>query len=191
VTPSRVRAFFALPVLGEPARSLLQAAERVQRAGSRLSPRSYPAEKLHVTLEFLGSVTPATLGALWPVAARLASEQPAIDAHIEGIDAFPRLTRARVLVATISDPKGHLAKLAAALESAAAGHGVAPEEREYRPHVTLARIKRPGNLQGWIERAALEPTAVRFDELRLYRSDVTAEGGRYTVLERAAFRGRP
>jgi RNA 2',3'-cyclic 3'-phosphodiesterase len=185
----RVRAFFALPLAEAQVSSLLDAQARMKGVAARLAPRWQPAEKLHVTLAFLGWVEEALLGALWPTAARLAQRTPALEGRIDAIDAFPGPAKARVLVASVVDRTGLLAELAGALEAAASELGVPPEDRAYRPHVTLARIKRPGNVRRWIGEARFEPLPVRFDELRLYRSELTSEGGRYSVLERAALGG--
>jgi RNA 2',3'-cyclic 3'-phosphodiesterase len=194
-TPSsearRVRAFFAL-ALPEPAKAaLLEAQERMQRRARRtpLEPRWQPDEKLHLTLKFLAWIAPESVAPLWSGAAALARACPPIDARIVGFGAFGLERRARVVVAAISDKSALLAPLSRDLETLATEHGVPAEERAFRPHVTIARIKRPGDVRSWIEVAKLDPFDVRFDELRLYRSDPTPSGGRYTVLDRAPLGG--
>ena len=181
----RLRAFFGLP-LPEAAKPVISAViARMQDTarGSRLFPRWQPTHKLHITLKFLGWVDPERLPELWAMGARCAQNVPAIRAELDGVTAFGKVRRARVVVAGVTDPAGHLTRLAAALEAGARALGFEPEEREFRPHVTLARLKMPGNVAAWLEVAAVEPTPILFDRLCLYRSDLTPEGGVYTVLE--------
>jgi 2'-5' RNA ligase len=182
----RLRAFFGLPTPEAAKPAMIAAIARMQEAarGSRLSPRWQPAHKLHTTLKFLGWVDPERLSELWAMGVACAQNVPAIDAEVGAANAFGRARRARVVVAGVSDPTGALTRLATALEAGAAALGFEPEEREFRPHVTLARLKTPGNVTAWLEAAAMEPVPVLFDELCLYRSDPSSEGGVYTVLER-------
>ncbi|HEX6767541.1 MAG TPA: 2'-5' RNA ligase family protein, partial [Polyangiaceae bacterium] len=63
--------------------------------------------------------------------------------------------------------------------------------RPFRPHVTLARLKRPSDVRDLLEGVTLDPISIPFDELRLYRSLHDPAGGRYSVLARAEFRGSP
>ena len=188
----RLRAFFGLP-LPDAAKAVMTAAiERMQQAarGSRLIPRWQPAHKLHTTLKFLGWTDPERLPELWSMGLKCAQSVPAISAELGTVTAFGKARRARVVVASVTDPSGNLTRLAAALEAGAGGLGFEQEEREYRPHVTLARLKVPGNVSPWLEAAAVEPVTVLFDELCLYRSDLGPEGGVYTVLERLSLRAQ-
>jgi RNA 2',3'-cyclic 3'-phosphodiesterase len=181
----RLRAFFGLP-LPEAAKPAMAAAiARMQDAsrGSRMAPRWQPAHKLHTTLKFLGWTDPEHLPKLWAMALECAQDLRAIEAELGPVIAFGRARRARAVVAGVSDPSGILTRLAATLEAGAAVRGFEPETREYRPHVTLARLKVPGNVASWLDAAALEATPVVYDQLCLYRSDLSSEGGVYTVLE--------
>jgi 2'-5' RNA ligase len=75
-----------------------------------------------------------------------------------------------------------LAELAAGLEDDAAALGVRRETRDYRPHVTLARFKRPGDARAVLGAANIEPLVVECRTARLYRSELGPSGSRYTVL---------
>jgi 2'-5' RNA ligase len=66
-----------------------------------------------------------------------------------------------------------------------AAHGVAREERAFRPHITLARLRRPHDARRWLheERARFSGTCV-LTSLTLYRSDLGREGAVHTPLAR-------
>lgn len=64
--------------------------------------------------------------------------------------------------------------------------GLAPEQRQYKPHITIARLgARVGALNGFLEESggfASPPFAVT--DFCLYESRLTQEGANYTILER-------
>lgn len=129
---------FVAVALGESLRQALTA------AAARVPPwpglRRVPAENLHVTLRFLGSVE-----AVAPVVAavREAAAGTAPDTlEVVGLGSFPAGGFPRVLWAGVRAP--WLAGLARRLEEALGSRGFPPEPRPFRPHVTLARV-RPGN----------------------------------------------
>ena len=96
--------------------------------------------------------------------------------------AFKSPKRARVVVASLADEGSIAADLVDRVESRVEELGIPREDRRFRPHVTVARIKRPGNASDFIDVAALEPAAFVLDELRLYRSRLLPTGSEYTVL---------
>lgn len=187
----RVRAFFALPVPDEALELLLQVQERMKRrAGrSRLSPRWTTREQLHVTLEFLGWIDEENVPALSSAVEQLGASTPEVDTRLDQLGAFGSVRRARVLVAHVEDAGAVIRTLAERLEVVAEEIGVPRETRDFRAHVTLARIKRPGDVSDWIEAARFEPITVRFNELRLYRSVLKPTGSEYTVLSSTRLTG--
>jgi 2'-5' RNA ligase len=138
---------------------------------------------MHVTTRFFGSVAdPAPLAALVPrLAARLATRGHPFAVRATRVAAFPDLRRARVLVLAIEDD-GTLAGVAREAEAAAVALGFPPEERAYRPHLTLARLKEASDVRNLGEPVALEGRVVAFT---LYESKTAREGPIYTALERS------
>ena len=187
----RIRAFFALPVPDQALETLLEVQERMKRrAGrSRLHPRWTTREQLHVTLKFLGSIDDEHVPALSSALEQLGASTPASRTRLDALGAFGSVRRARVLVAHVADEDGIIAALAERLELVAEEIGVPPETRDFRAHVTLARIKRPGDASDLIEAAGFEPIELCFDELRLYRSVLKPTGSEYSVLARATLTG--
>ena len=96
------------------------------------SARRTPAERLHVTLHFLGDVAGERLPALRQ---GLAVPWPGCAMALERAQLWPG--GIAVLEAVTVPPP--LAALHAALGERLQGLGLAVDERRYRPHVTLAR----------------------------------------------------
>ncbi len=59
----------------------------------------------------------------------------------DGLNAFPRPSRAGVVFVGVDDPTGILDHLAAVCEEAAIDAGFEPEDRPYVPHLTLSRLR--------------------------------------------------
>lgn len=129
--PRPPRLFFALwPE--EPLRTRLEALARQEVPVDR--GRRIPAENLHLTLAFLGHV---------PAEARTCLERSASAIRGEPftlvLDRLDCFRRTGVLWVGASQVPAPLATLVHALDAAAAGCGLAPQRREFRAHVTVAR----------------------------------------------------
>jgi RNA 2',3'-cyclic 3'-phosphodiesterase len=95
---------------------------------------------LHLTLRFLGPTPERMLGptisAVETVAAAAAGP---ISIELSGAGTFPSGRRPRTLWIGVSDGVDALMALAAQAESALVGVGWSPDDRPFRPHLTLAR----------------------------------------------------
>ena len=188
----RVRAFFALPLTPEAVAACGRAREALRRRSERsqIAVRFLPDDALHLTLCFLGAVERSALPDFVRVLEASARVEP-FSAGFSGLGAFSSAKRARVVVAELADAEGRLTALAEAVSRGAEKLGVPLEERAFRPHVTLARLKRPSDVSDWLDHASLEPVVASFGEVRLYESHLDPSGASYSVLARAEFERRP
>ncbi len=143
------------------------------------------AENLHITTQFIGEWPEERLGEL-VAALRGVRGEGAIRIAVRGLGWFPNPHSPRVLWAGVEAPPA-LGELARATGEALAGIGVKIEDRPFRPHLTLARIKDPGQAAP-VRRAiaALESTDFgesAADRFFLYLSRRGAGGSVYTKLE--------
>jgi 2'-5' RNA ligase len=172
----RIRAFVALE-LAAAMRARIEAAVAPLRP-SIADARWTQVASLHLTLRFLGPTTQADRERLEPMLRAAAAACPASEAHVRGAGTFPERGSPRVLWLGIVLPPPLLA-LQAACEAAAVACGFEPEQRPYRPHLTLARwrdhARRP-------ELPPLDLGRARFDSLVLLRSDLGPRGAVYTPL---------
>jgi RNA 2',3'-cyclic 3'-phosphodiesterase len=187
----RVRAFFALPLSREAIAACGRAREalRLRSERSPTAVRFLPDDALHVTLCFLGSVERSALPDFVRVLEASARVEP-FSAGFSGLGAFSSAKRARVVVAELADGEGRLEALAELVSRGAEKLGVPLEERAFRPHVTLARLKRPSDVSDWLGPVSLEPVITSFGEVRLYESHLNPRGASYSVLARAEFERR-
>ena len=186
---SRLRRAFVAVV---PPPAALDVVESAVVAARDVSPRSLrwiSRAQWHVTLQFLGRVddADAMVGALCdavrdgvPFALRLG-----------GGGAFPKPRAGTVLWAGVHEGGDALTTLAGVAARATGPLGIAPEERPYRPHLTVARAARPSDLRDAVTAldAAGPGPAWRIDEVVLFESDTRADGVVHTVVARCPLGG--
>jgi 2'-5' RNA ligase len=94
---------------------------------------------LHVTLRFIGPTAEARIPeAIEAIRAAAASDGP-FEAGLDGAGAFPNPIRPRTLWLGIGAGAEELTRLTAAVDRELAARGWPPDERPFRPHLTLAR----------------------------------------------------
>jgi 2'-5' RNA ligase len=91
-------------------------------------------DDLHVTLVFLGGVAHAALATLARIGATLAA--PAVTVTFDRLEWW---SGSRALVVAASSPPAPLMELQERLRRRLATAGLRVDEREYRPHLTIAR----------------------------------------------------
>ena len=148
---------------------------------------------IHLTLKFLGAVEG---GLAEPLLAALQREMAGVGKtpfplHLDGLGVFPNRREPRVIWAGVSGDLETLSELQRRVENAAAALGLARERREFRPHLTLGRVRdgvAPAARQeiGSVvveQGAALAPEYPwEVAEIRLIRSVLTPQGAVYTSL---------
>jgi 2'-5' RNA ligase len=141
-------------------------------------------EGAHVTLKFIGEV-PAEKTEAIKAALATVRFPSAIKIFFRGIGFFPNERRPRVLWAgVVVGPE--LRTLAAAVENSLEPLDFAREQREFSPHVTLARFTSPEKIESLRAAIAaagqLEFGSVVANEFHLYQSILKPGGAEYTRL---------
>lgn len=154
---------------------------------SRLRPTAKigwsPLETLHVTTKFIGEWPEQRLDEMKHTLASVPASG-AIDITVKGLGWFPNQHRPRVFWAGVEGGEP-LRNLARATEQALAQLGVPVEERDFSPHITLARIREVVVLDRLHKTLQSFPAGCGFDfgsfgatQFFLYLS----AGGKYTQL---------
>ena len=144
-------------------------------------------ESWHVTVKFLGATWPRLVDETKEAVTAAASSGAATRSALTRIGVFPSPRRGRVIWAGLADDAGSLAATAADLDRRLQDH-FSPEKRALMPHLTLARLRIPANLEAELpELFDLDVATETFPipELVLYRSHLSPKGATYEPIHRA------
>lgn len=179
------RLFIAVNLSIPSTRRIAEVVERLRRAGGGPRVTWVPAPNLHVTVKFLGWTRPDAIAAVRTALEPVAEARRPFEVEAVGAGAFPRLDAGRVLWIGVQDPSGQLATLAGAVEARMVALGYPGESHAYHPHVTIGRVRDPGDFTGLVGSAGAQsfgPSTIQ--DLIVYESTMKASGSEYTVVAR-------
>ncbi len=182
------RGFIAADV--PPTPDLESFAVELREAGGPLKVVS--VDQLHLTLKFLGDTEEGLVPEIVTAMREAASGVPPFEIRVRGTGAFPSLGRMKVIWVGVEGAEP-LARIAAALEASMEPLGFRRENRAWKAHVTLARVKGSRDLEQartiLRTRAADEFGTHRVDAIHLKRSVLTPQGAQYSVVESIRLEG--
>mgnify|MGYP001570540277 CR=1 FL=1 len=142
---------------------------------------------IHITLKFLGDIEQEIIEKVADVIAEATTGQPPFEICIKGSGAFPTLKNPRVVWIGVEDLNKGLMHIQQALDGGLKALGFEPEEREFRPHLTLGRIKGAKGkerLSSAVSRLKdIEIGSFTLDRVTLYKSELKPTGAVYTKLK--------
>jgi len=182
------RCFIALGLAPEPGPSLAAGLQRLRDFGELSVP---PPENLHVTLAFLGELNGADIsGAADATRAAARASSGSWTVAWGGAGAFPSRRRPRVVWFSLADP-ATTTKVQGLLIAELRQRGLPVDERPFRPHLTLARVRseltreKADDLEASLA-ALVPPLPASVVALVLYRSKQGRGPAVYEQLERAS-----
>ncbi len=114
---------------------------RLNSAGATL--RWVPPENLHFTLRFLGEIAEARVATVAAATRAVAGRIEPFEITLAGMGAFPSSRRPQVVWIGVGIGEGRLTTLARDIDTELRGLEFAPEDRPFRPHLTVARTRHP------------------------------------------------
>ena len=159
--------------------------------------RWVPVENMHLTLKFIGDISPGNADLFSQMLTAEATGCAPFAMQVGGLGSFPTPRRARIIWIGIQAPAA-LESLQRGIESAAARLGYEPETRPFSPHLTIGRVRQPVSASDQQQvRAALERTqvgdlgAAEISAVHLFKSDLQPTGSVYTRLFSALLKINP
>jgi 2'-5' RNA ligase len=144
-------------------------------------------ENIHLTLKFFGNVEVKQIQRIAEAAERAVKQFTEFQIGVGETGVFPRASRPQVLWIGVSDPSGQLSALQETFENECVVEGFPKENRAYRPHLTIARLRRPEGARGLAEAhlgMRFETIEIDLKELVVFRSELSPKGSKYTVISR-------
>ena len=147
-------------------------------------------ENIHLTIKFFGNVEQDRIQLISSVATRVVREFRPFEISVGQTGVFPKLSQPRVLWIGVKDTKGMLAELQQRFEDECAAIGFEKEVREFKPHLTVARTRKPEGARALAEANQMMGFASEtflVNELVVFRSEPGGQGSKYTAMSRHKF----
>ncbi len=175
-----MRLFLAVP-LTEEARQAI--ARHVRGALAHPLPgRPVRPENWHLTLRFLGDADDVAADRIIREV-DAADRGPAFTVRWGSLGAFPRPRRATVLWLGLERGAEEAERLADVVEEAVEAAGFSPEDRPFRSHMTLSRLRPDQDVTAVLDAVPVLGLAMAVDRVVLYRSHLGPGGPRYEEME--------
>lgn len=146
-------------------------------------------EQTHVTLKFLGDVDPDRLSELsdeLEAAVRESGVDP-FETTFGGLGVFPHLDYISVVWLGVRTGGTQLTRLHEAIEDRTTSLGFDPEDHDFTPHATIARMDHAGGkelVQDVVSNRDPDAGTMTVKEVRLTESTLTDSGPEYSTIER-------
>jgi 2'-5' RNA ligase len=184
----RFRLFVAIPIPGAVRNKMIHVQQELRRLAPHDAVRWTKPEQFHLTLRFLGDVSPDRVAALKESFRTACSGESALHLCAQGIGFFPNTRSPRVIWVGINDGEGRLAALQKKIENAVRQFADEPGGDNFSGHATLGRFKR-------FKREEIGELTIRAQtmkdqvfgewiakEIEIVRSELSPEGARHTSL---------
>lgn len=188
----RIRTFIAVEV---PAEVRTKVAQLIARLRSTPANVKWVTDlSLHYTLKFLGNLTIEDVGEICQAVQAAVADFPAFEIHVGGVGAFPTNQRPRTVWVGVRQGEQEMVALHDAIEDQLAELGFRSENRRFRPHLTIGRVRNsPEGIEELAEALAAERDffggMVPVSEAVVFSSRLEPKGPTYEVLGTAELGG--
>lgn len=152
-------------------------------------------DRIHLTLKFLGNVDPSLIDPMGVALRAAVGDTRSFTLRPAGCGAFPTLRDMRVIWVGVRGDLEPLRALHRRVEDALEPLGFAKENRPFRAHLTIGRVKGRRHIKSLqdmlVAQQAYQGVAFDVSEVVLYKSDLKPDGAQYTPLKRIPFQGGP
>lgn len=146
--------------------------------------KTVPVHQMHLTIRFLGDVEKKRLHLLNDELKEI--RLPRFKMNINGVGFFPGMRNPRVVWAGVEE-NAHLQKLYDLIEDKVTSFGLKPEKRDFKPHITLGRVKylKKKVLREFISRyQEIEINGIEVNDFILFRSILSENGAKHLAIEK-------
>ncbi len=179
-----MRVFLAFDISDEVKENAVNSIKRLKRSGGNV--RWVKPENMHFTIKFFGEITEDEVENIDRVIKEHLKNFNKFKVKVSGINTFPPLPKNPRVVWAGIEYFEELERIHKVLIPAFQKIGFPEEYREFKPHLTLGRVKNTNGISGL--KKAIEKNQNQFfgefeiKTLILYKSKLTPEGPIYTVI---------
>jgi 2'-5' RNA ligase len=181
---AKIRSFVAFELSSSVLSRIGQIQERLRSC--RAGVRWVAVDRIHITLKFLGNIEEEQITDVASIMEEVAGRERPFTLSVREVGAFPSIRNPRVIWLGLHGWEERLGPIQRELTTRLEAIGFPPEERPYRPHLTLGRVKSlkgKGDLVDLMERyRQVDAGSFVVDHIVLFRSDLRPTGPIYTPL---------
>ncbi len=140
-------------------------------------------DNIHLTLRFLGEIEEARLTGLKQLCVEIAAEFQPFTLRLKDTGYFPNFKQPRVLWAGLAGEISIAQELQRRLEAGLTALGFDPEDKPFKPHLTIGRVKSSKNIQQLVAKSDMYPLpelSFEVGEIVVMKSELHPAGARYT-----------
>lgn len=182
-----IRAFVAVQLPIEVKAALNDVSRALEDRVARGAVRWVRPEQMHLTLRFLGDTDATLLPAVQSALDAVAAGRESFTMRLEGIGCFPNARRPRVIWVGLSEEATGLLSLKSALDQQLTPLGWPAEDKPFRAHLTLGRVKDERAVRGITWSAVIPHLPVQVDAIHLIESQLRPSGPVYTTRHTSEF----
>ncbi len=186
--PTMLRSFIAVEIPGEVQQAISRSLAPLQKTLPPPLIRWVAPQNVHLTLKFLGDVSPSNLEKVAALLKMEACAHGSFSMTVQSLGAFPTSRRARVIWIGLEAPP-LLLNLQRGIDAASAQLGYPSEYRPFSPHLTVGRVGQHATAADLQKiHTAVDSTHigdlgnVHVEAVHIFKSDLRPGGSVYTHL---------
>jgi 2'-5' RNA ligase len=137
---------------------------------------------MHLTLRFLGEINPDIVPDIDRVLETAAGEVSRFRLRLSGLGAFPNMSRPRVIWVGVGGDLELLGRLKKGIDRGLKPLGFPPEDRPFKPHITLGRVKTRIDGRALIGSKKFSSEEFFIWNVRLIQSTLKPQGAEYNEI---------
>lgn len=177
---SKIRAFLALPLASSFEAEVGPLIDTLKKEHPEI--RWIRAAQIHMTLHFFGSIAAEEVDRISKSVSPITTQTSPISLFLSEIGCFPHEARPRVIWLGIDGEIEKLNSLHMSLERELKKEGFECEERAFKPHLTLGRVKQERGLPGFRPPEFPSTQAKKVTEIILFESHLSPAGPTYEAI---------
>lgn len=174
-----IRAFIAIDLSDEAKAVLANVSDTLASQTAQGAVKWVASQRMHLTLRFLGKTPLDKLDELAAALDGVAQEHAPFALRLDALGCFPNERRPRVIWVGVEGDVARAEALRAAIEEKIEPLGWKPEEKSFRPHLTLGRVKDNKATIDLPWGQGVAPAVINVEEIVLFESQLHGSGPRY------------
>lgn len=184
-----MRAFIALELPKEVKAEIGKSQQDLKKAG--VQARWVQSAIAHLTLVFLGSITPDKVKPIEEIMSEAAHQISPAVLYLNKIGCFPSPSKARIIHLELGGELDKLNLLVAKIRKGLKKQKIWFDEKPFHPHLTLGRIRKRRDLTSALKGAKVKKIEFIAHKISLYESTLTLTGPVYSELKQVWLAKKP